>query len=224
MLVQAFPQGLDAHDPEHARRLRLAYRGMGRGQSSSRPRPGPPSGLDQVRAGGNARLRRRAGRGAGDPADAQDRPSPSTARRCGPTGSCTTRARRRPGCSSRPIRAAQASTRPCRTSRWKASPDTRMMELLHDTGVRLGLVTNGDHWMLVDAPKNETTGFASWYAHALARGADHAAGLPHPARCRPVLRRAGGRDARSAARQERRRPAGSHRPAWLSGPPGGRGA
>ena len=39
-----------------------------------------------------------------------------------------------------------------------------MMQLLHDTGVRLGLVTNGDHWMLVDAPKGETTGYASWYA------------------------------------------------------------
>ena len=26
-----------------------------------------------------------------------------------------------------------------------------------------GLVTNGEHWMLVDAPKGETTGFASWY-------------------------------------------------------------
>ena len=49
-------------------------------------------------------------------------------------------------------------------SRWKASPDTRMTELLHATGVRLGLVTNGEHWMLVDAPKGETTGYASWYA------------------------------------------------------------
>jgi hypothetical protein len=49
-------------------------------------------------------------------------------------------------------------------SRWKASPDTRMTELLHSTGVRLGLVTNGEHWMLVDAPKSETTGYASWYA------------------------------------------------------------
>ena len=39
-----------------------------------------------------------------------------------------------------------------------------MMELLHATDVRLGLVTNGEHWMLVDAPKGETTGFASWYA------------------------------------------------------------
>lgn len=49
-------------------------------------------------------------------------------------------------------------------SQWKASPDTRMTELLHGTGVRLGLVTNGEHWMLVDAPKGETTGYASWYA------------------------------------------------------------
>ena len=40
-----------------------------------------------------------------------------------------------------------------------------MMQLLHDTGIRLGLVTNGDHWMLVNAPKNETTGYASWYAN-----------------------------------------------------------
>ncbi len=47
---------------------------------------------------------------------------------------------------------------------WKASPATRMMELLRHTGVRLGLVTNGERWMLVDAPPNETTGFASWYA------------------------------------------------------------
>jgi hypothetical protein len=47
---------------------------------------------------------------------------------------------------------------------WKASPATRMMELLRHTGVRLGLVTTGERWMLVDAPPNETTGFASWYA------------------------------------------------------------
>jgi hypothetical protein len=48
---------------------------------------------------------------------------------------------------------------------WKASPATRMMELLHATEVRLGLVTNGEHWMVVDAPRGDTTGFASWYAH-----------------------------------------------------------
>ena len=45
--------------------------------------------------------------------------------------------------------------------RWKASPATRMMELLRASDVRLGLVTNGEHWMLVDAPPNETTGYYS---------------------------------------------------------------
>jgi hypothetical protein len=49
-------------------------------------------------------------------------------------------------------------------SAWSASPATRMMTLLHATDVRLGLVTNGERWMLVDAPKDETTGFISWYA------------------------------------------------------------
>jgi hypothetical protein len=47
---------------------------------------------------------------------------------------------------------------------WKAACGTRMMELLHATGIRVGLVTNGERWMLVDAPRGETTGFASWYA------------------------------------------------------------
>ena len=47
---------------------------------------------------------------------------------------------------------------------WKASPGTRMMELLHAADVPLGLVTNGEQWMLVYAPRGETTGFASWYA------------------------------------------------------------
>lgn len=49
-------------------------------------------------------------------------------------------------------------------SRWAASVGTRMMELLHATEVRLGLVTNGEQWMLVDAPRGETTGFTTWYA------------------------------------------------------------
>ena len=47
--------------------------------------------------------------------------------------------------------------------RWSASPVTRMLDLLHGTGVRLGLLTNGEHWMLVNAPLQETSGFASWY-------------------------------------------------------------
>ena len=48
--------------------------------------------------------------------------------------------------------------------RWKASPETRMMTLLHASDVRLGLVTNGEWWMLVSAKRGETTSFASWFA------------------------------------------------------------
>src|SRR6266542_1256146 len=61
-------------------------------------------------------------------------------------------------------RRSQDLTKPVPCLPWKASPDTRMAELLHATGVRLGLVTNGERWMLVDAPKGETSGYASWYA------------------------------------------------------------
>ena len=49
-------------------------------------------------------------------------------------------------------------------SSWKVSPATRMMELLHATNTPLGLVTNGERWMLVYAPRGETSGFISWYA------------------------------------------------------------
>src|SRR5713226_3870778 len=45
-----------------------------------------------------------------------------------------------------------------------SSPATRMMELLRATNMRLGLVTNGERWMLVHAPVNETTGFYYWNA------------------------------------------------------------
>ena len=60
--------------------------------------------------------------------------------------------------------AEQALDKPVTGKHWKATPATRMMELLHGAGVPLGLVTNGEHWMLVYAPRGETTGYASWYA------------------------------------------------------------
>jgi hypothetical protein len=45
-----------------------------------------------------------------------------------------------------------------------ASPTERMVELCRATGVRLGLVTNGEQWMLVDAPVGAVTTFATWHA------------------------------------------------------------
>jgi len=54
---------------------------------------------------------------------------------------------------------------PVKGDKWAASPAERMVELCRARDVRLGLVTNGERWMLVDAPVGGVTSFASWYAH-----------------------------------------------------------
>ncbi len=50
-------------------------------------------------------------------------------------------------------------------SRWTASPATRMLELLRGTNINLGLLTNGEQWMLVYAPQAQSSSFISWYSH-----------------------------------------------------------
>ncbi len=47
---------------------------------------------------------------------------------------------------------------------WSASPAERMERLCRSSGCRLGLVTDGERWMLVDAPVGGVSTFASWYA------------------------------------------------------------
>lgn len=47
---------------------------------------------------------------------------------------------------------------------WTASPAERMERLCRASGCRLGLVTDGERWMLVDAPVGAVSTFASWYA------------------------------------------------------------
>ena len=47
---------------------------------------------------------------------------------------------------------------------WAATPADRMVQLCRAADCRLGLVTNGERWMLVDAPVGAVTSFASWYA------------------------------------------------------------
>jgi len=47
---------------------------------------------------------------------------------------------------------------------WVITPADKMVQLCRAQGCRLGLVTNGERWMLVDAPIGATTSFASWYA------------------------------------------------------------
>jgi hypothetical protein len=49
-------------------------------------------------------------------------------------------------------------------SRWKTSPVSRMIELLRATNISLGLITNGEEWGLVSAPRGETSTFVCWYS------------------------------------------------------------
>ena len=53
---------------------------------------------------------------------------------------------------------------PVKGERWAASSAERMVELCRVQEMRLGLVTNGEQWMLIDAPVGGTASFASWYA------------------------------------------------------------
>lgn len=47
---------------------------------------------------------------------------------------------------------------------WASTAAERMVTLCRAMGCRLGLVTNGERWMMVDAPVGAVTTYASWYA------------------------------------------------------------
>jgi hypothetical protein len=164
VLTQMFPQGLDAHDADHARRLRMAFGEWDDNQLGQRPDPtihrawlkfvlGETLGYDEMLVEGQAIPQTL----KSEVAEYGETLRPDWIIN-DPT---TKKARLLVQVYSR----SQSLTKPVASSRWKTSPDTRMMQLLHDTGIRLGIVTNGDHWMLVNAPKNETSGYVSWYAN-----------------------------------------------------------
>ena len=162
-----FPSGLDAHDSEHFKLLRLAYQEWQDNQQGARPEKAIhrawvefvlrqtlelpeevllegqriPPGLQTTVAEQGETLR----------------PDWVIVNPQGTANAGT------PRLLVQIVPAQQDLEKPLAGQRWKASPATRMMELLHANNVRLGLVTNGEHWMLVNAPRGETTGFISWY-------------------------------------------------------------
>ncbi|MBW4579596.1 MAG: restriction endonuclease [Tildeniella nuda ZEHNDER 1965/U140] len=168
VLLKAFPAGLDAHEPEPLKLLRSAYEEWQDSQFGLKPEPAihrawvefvlkqtlelpedvllsgqqMPPGLSVAIAEQNETLR--PDWVIVNPAGTAEAGKPRLLVQLVPSG--------------------QALEKPLKGSRWAASPATRMMELLHACNARLGLVTNGEHWMLVNAPKGETTGFISWYS------------------------------------------------------------
>ena len=47
---------------------------------------------------------------------------------------------------------------------WTASPAERMTLLCRANEIRAGLITNGEQWMVVNAPVGNTSGYATWHA------------------------------------------------------------
>ncbi len=164
VLLRVFPQGLDPRDPEQAKQLRLAYEewqenpGLAGKQrawvihvlTQTLLYPAEllvegqtlPPGLTATMAEYGETLR------------------PELAL-VGPMGS---ELAGKPQLLINLYPSEQSLEKPVAGKHWKATPGTRMMELLHATDVPLGLVTNGEQWMLVFAPRGETTGFTSWLA------------------------------------------------------------
>lgn len=166
VLMRTFPQGLEALDRDGLAELRLAYEEWLDDQNSLRPSPAIHSVwvryvLEHVLGFGKSHLLE----GPAIPATLQAfvaeqgetlRPDlaivsndPSV---------------QKPRMLVQVCPITQGLEKSMQNHRWKASPAMRMLELLRATGVSLGLVTNGEQWMLVNAPKGETSAFVSWYA------------------------------------------------------------
>lgn len=164
VLMEAFNTGLEPHDPEHVRRLRQEYANWQESFEQRKADPAPHQQWIKFVLTQTLEL--------DDRVLAEGQAIPQTLQvevpehhellrpRLVVNDPVTQKARLLVQTYPR----SQDLTSYVANSLWKASPDTRMTELLHATGIRLGLVTNGEHWMLVDAPKGETTGYASWYA------------------------------------------------------------
>ena len=163
VLAQAFPQGLNAHDAEHARRLRQAFGEWDDDQLGRRPDPAVHRAWVRFVLGETLGFEELLAEGQGIPQSLKSEEAQygETLR---PDWIATDPATKKVRLLVQFYPRSQPLTKPVAASRWKTSPDTRMTQLLTDTGVRLGLVTNGHDWMLVNAPKNEATGYANWRA------------------------------------------------------------
>ena len=164
VLMRVFPQGLDAHDSQHHAELRAAYEEWLDDQGGLHPDPAIHTAwiryvlentleyVPEVLASGQAIP------------DGISATFPEHGETLRPDYALLDPQDHTPRLLIQTYPAQQGIERAVAGSRWKTSPASRMMELLHATNINLGLVTNGEHWMLVHAPRGETTGYISWYA------------------------------------------------------------
>ena len=169
VLMRAFPQGLDGLDAEAARMIRGAYLEWEDNLQQRRP------DLAVHRAWIELVLKRFLEYGEGALLEGQaisDSLSANVATHgevlrpeyvlVNPPGRLETG---KPRLIVNTYPANQGLEKPVAKARWTASPATRMKQLLGATSAQLGLVTNGQQWMLVNAPHGETVGYITWYAN-----------------------------------------------------------
>jgi len=167
-LARAFPQGLDAHDPERMALLRVALAEWEQNRDSAKPDPAIHRAWVRFVLSRILDLP--------DEVIAEGQAIPSSMAVTIPEHHETLRPDllvvnpSREGGDTTPrllidiVGASQSLSDPPPDDAWQMARAERMATLLAATGVRLGLVTNGEQWMLVNATRDETPGYASWYA------------------------------------------------------------
>lgn len=163
VLLRVFPQGLDAHDPEVSKAVRRAHEEWQDNQQGLRPDPALHSAwvrfvLRDVLGFSDELLQ--SGPAIPESLSATVAEHGEILR----PDLVVQRSGQLPRVLVQVVPPSQDLDKPLKDRRWKASPGTRMAELLRGSGIRLGLLTNGERWMLVHAQPGETAGFASWYA------------------------------------------------------------
>ncbi|MDY7076598.1 MAG: DNA methyltransferase [Chloroflexota bacterium] len=175
VLIEAFPQGLEARDAERAGELRAAYEEWADNQGGLQPDPAIHTAWVRYVLENTLDLEVTLAKGQAIPDGIKARfpeygevirpdlmvVPPLTSP---PLGGTEGGMEGQPRLLIQVHPAGQSLDKALPNRPWKASAAMRMMELLRTTEVRLGLLTNGDQWMLVHARRGETTTFVSWYA------------------------------------------------------------
>lgn len=168
VLEKVFPQGLDAHDADHARRMRLAFGEWETNQFGPKPNPAIHNAWvqfvlketltlpDEVLASGQSIPQTL----KATHSEAGEIIRPDLVVR-NPTGVPDAG---KPRMVIQVYPASQHLEKHVHGLRWKASPADRMAELLKQTKCQVGLVTNGEHWILTNKTEELPTGFASFYS------------------------------------------------------------
>ncbi len=172
VLLRAFPQGLDADDPAHAGELRAAYEEWADNQGGLSPDPAIHTAwiryvLRQTLELPDELLAERQGIPESLKATLPEHGEtlrPDLILLPSPVATGEGPGVRAPRLLIQIYPAHQSLDKTLPDRPWKANPATRMMELLRQTGVRLGLATNGEAWLLVSAKAGETTSYITWYA------------------------------------------------------------